>query len=410
MKVQGRVRLLLFAILVLLAVFGVLLMVGCSYQYKCAATFGGGTTCTPSGGGIGGGGGGTGVNGPCSTTQHPSQVLFSMDIPTSGTLAPVDGFAIDANGNLTLMCNNVSANLGEIAVVSNKFLYVLDPLSATIAGFSIAHGNSGLLTAIPNQPFAVTDTFQQFHHIVADPLGRFVFVSNFEGNKVHVFLVDQVSGGLTEAAASPLNIAFPNHVAVTPSGNFVFIPSSQFGQISIFTIDAAGTLTPTANSPFLVPAANVGDFPLFAEVHPSGNFLFTADFTSASVFTIDGTTGALAYAPGSPVDLFTPFSVQPFQLAFNNNGQFAYFNGQGNQGVPGYSVDTTTGALTVVSGSPFAQTSVVDLVPNPLAAQMYVQIGNSVNLYAINGSGALIAPLGAPTVFTTTNLVIANVQ
>src|SRR5207249_2852381 len=84
-----------------------------------------------------------------------------------------------SNGNGS---GNASANIGQLALIGNKFLYAFDSTSATIAGFSIAHGNSGALTAIPGSPFTISDTFSgstNFPRIEADPLGRFVFITNF---------------------------------------------------------------------------------------------------------------------------------------------------------------------------------------------------------------------------------------
>lgn len=353
-------------------------------------------------------GGSTGINGACSTTERPINVLYSFDIPTStSTVANILPFAIAPDGSLTLMCGNAQAALGELALVNNKFLYALDANSATIAAFTIAHSNSGALSPIQGSPFSVADTFQQFHHIVADPLGRFIFLTNFEGNKIDIFLVDQNTGALTLAPNSPVTVTSPIHLAVAPSGNFVYVPNSQAGLINIFRLDSSGTLT--AAAPFVV-SGGVNDFPLFAVAHPNGKFLFTANRASVSAFTIDATTGALTLTSGSPFEL-TPLGIAPFMAALDGTGKFLYVADTGNNGILGFAIDATTGVLTLVSGSPFAASSVFDLVANPAGPELYVQIGNSINVFGINTTtGQLTPPSAQPKFFTASNLVIANVQ
>ena len=97
-------------------------------------------------------------------------------------------------------------------------------------------------------------------------------------------------------------------------------------------------------------------------------------------------------------------------LALDTTGTFLYVSDTGNNGIPGFRVDGT-GALSLINGSPFPGSSVSDLVPNPAGPQLYVQIGNSINVYSIDAtSGALTPPSVQAQFFTASNLVIANVQ
>ena len=362
-----------------------------------------------------GNGSGSGINGQCTGKLSPTEVLYSFDIPTdtTSTVANILPFAIGSNGALTLMCGNASANIGQLALIGNKFLYAFDSTTATIAGFSIAHGNSGALTAIPGSPFTISDTFSgstNFPRIEADPLGRFVFITNFAAGQIDVFQVDQTTGALTVAPSSPVHASSPIHLAVEPSGSFVYVPDSQNALINIFSIDSAGNMT--LKTPFAIPTGPVPgtDAPLFIEAHPNGQFLFTANRGSVAAYVIDASTGALSYAPGSPFNT-SSLQVAPFMLALDATGTFLYVSDTGNNGIPGFTVDGTTGALTLINGSPFPGSSASDLVPNPAGPQLYVQIGNSINVYSIDAtSGALTPPSVQAQFFTASNLVIANVQ
>jgi 6-phosphogluconolactonase (cycloisomerase 2 family) len=375
----------------------------------------GGSVC--GSGNSGGSGTGGGINGQCTGFAKPNHVLYSFDIPTSGSThtSHILPFAISANGALTLMCGNASATIGELVVVKDKFLYAFDSNSATIAAFTITHGNSGALTPVAGSPFSIPDTFtgfptQNFPHIEADPLGRFVFVTNFAGNKVDVFQVDQNTGALAVAPGSGVTSTNPIHLAVEPSGNFVYVPDSQTAAINIFRIDSLGNMT--AQPPFFVPTGAFPgtDAPLFIQAHPNGKFLFTANRGSVAAYQIDSTTGALSYAPSSPFNT-SSLQVAPFRTALDATAKFLYAADTGNNGIPGFAVDPNTAALTLINGSPFAGQSVFDLEPNPEGPQMYVQIGNSINVYTINPTtGALTPPTAQAQFFTASNLVIANVQ
>jgi 6-phosphogluconolactonase (cycloisomerase 2 family) len=363
-----------------------------------------------------GNGSGSGINGPCTGKLSPTEVLYSFDIPTDTTnVANILPFAVAGNGALTLMCGNASANLGQLALIGNKFLYAFDSTSATIAGFSIAHGNSGALTPVAGSPFPISDTFTgftstNFPRIEADPLGRFVFITNFAASHIDVFQVDQSTGALTVAPNSPVPATSPIHLAVEPSGKFVYVPDSQNARITIYSIDSAGNMTLT--NVFSIPTGPIPgtDAPLFIEAHPNGKFLFTANRGSVAAYVIDSTTGALSYAPGSPFNTAS-LQIAPLLLTLDATGQFLYVADTGNNGIPGFTVDGTTGALTLINGSPFTGSSVSDLVPNPAGPQLYVQIGTSINVYSIDATtGALTPPAAQAQFFTASNLVIANVQ
>jgi len=361
-----------------------------------------------------GNGSGSGINGQCTAKLSPTEVLYSFDIPTNSTnVANILPFAIGSNGALTLICGNASANIGQLALIGNKFLYAFDSTTAKIAGFSIAHGNSGGLTAIPGSPFTISDTFTgfsstNFPRIEADPLGRFLFITNFAAGHIDVLQVDQTSGALAATSSSPVPASSPIHLAVEPSGNFVYVPDSQNALINIFSIDSAGTMTQKPQ--FAIPTGPVPgtDAPLFIEADPNGKFLFTANRGSVAAYVIDSTTGALSYAQGSPFNTAS-LQVAPLLLTLDATGQFLYVADTGNNGIAGFTVNGS-GALTLI-GSPFTASSVSDLVPNPAGSQLYVQIGNSINVYTINSTtGALTPPAAQAQFFTTSNLVIANVQ
>jgi 6-phosphogluconolactonase (cycloisomerase 2 family) len=86
---------------------------------------------------------------------------------------------------------------------------------------------------------------------------------------------------------------------------------------------------------------------------PAGpEFVYVANLNSGNVsgYTIDATTGALTAISGSP---FAAGSGA-FSIAVDPTGKFAYVVNETSGNVSGYTIAPTTGALTAIGGSPFA--------------------------------------------------------
>jgi 6-phosphogluconolactonase (cycloisomerase 2 family) len=370
-----------------------------------------------------GGGGGTPT---CSMTLKPVQVLLSVD----GT-GNIKEYGIDSTtGALTLMCNTATAALGPIVAANNTFVYVLDQAKglspARIFEFLIAHGNSGALAAVTGSPFTLSETITGNLSLVADPLGRFIFVTNQVNNDVHVLTIGQ-SGALTEATNSPFVVSNPDFIAINPAGNLAYVPDSTDGDIFIFSLDANGQLTnnPASGSPFIIGMGN--NAPHFALVHPNGNFLLTANELTLGSFSINSSNaGALTQVGGSP---FSPggagdAQVAPLDFALDMSGKFLYVTPLGtvNGGISGFTsenivafaFDPTAGGMTPVPMSPFISTSTLDIVANPLLEQMFIVSSNTSSILfgvaPIDASGNLTLPTTSLAVTSVVHPVVVNIN
>jgi DNA-binding beta-propeller fold protein YncE len=370
-----------------------------------------------------GGGGGTPT---CSMTLKPVQVLLSVD-----STGNIKEYGIDSTtGALTLMCNTATAALGPIVAANNTFVYVLDQAKglspARIFEFLIAHGNSGALAAVTGSPFILSETITGNLSLVADPLGRFIFVTNQVNNDVHVLTIGQ-SGALTEATNSPFVVSNPDFIAINPAGNLAYVPDSTDGDIFIFSLDANGQLTnnPASGSPFIIGMGN--NAPHFALVHPNGNFLLTANELTLGSFSINSSNaGALTQVGGSP---FSPggagdAQVAPLDFALDMSGKFLYVTPLGtvNGGISGFTsenivafaFDPTAGGMTPVPMSPFISTSTLDIVANPLLEQMFIVSSNTSSILfgvaPIDASGNLTLPTTSLAVTSVVHPVVVNIN
>jgi 6-phosphogluconolactonase (cycloisomerase 2 family) len=131
--------------------------------------------------------------------------------------------------------------------------------------------------------------------------------------------------------------------------------------------------------------------PKFAYVvNQCGNVSCTGS-GNVSAYTIDSTTGTLTAITGSPFAA----GMGPHSVAVDPSGKFAYvanecisINSCSSGNVSAYTFDSTTGALTAVTGSPFAAGTVpVSVAVDGNLANGYRQIYICSARHACESSG-----------------------
>jgi 6-phosphogluconolactonase len=169
------------------------------------------------------------------------------------------------------------------------------------------------------------------------------------------------------------------------------------GNVSAYTINSStGALNQVAGSPFAA-----GIQPVSVAVDPSGRFAYVANECDScsrgriSAYTINSSTGALRAVAGSP---FAAGEL-PISVTVDPLGRFVYVaNFLG--GVSAYTINGSTGALRAVAGAPFAaglQPWSVTVDPSGRFAYVTNSGDSTVSAYTINGStGALSVVAGSP--------------
>jgi 6-phosphogluconolactonase len=227
--------------------------------------------------------------------------------------------------------------------------------------------------------------------------------------------IDGTDGAIRVGGGTPQQEGLsPNGLVLAPSKKFLYVVNSFADTISIFNVNSDGTLTLCTiplpcGSP--IPA---GDGPDAAVIDPSGQYLLvTNNFGdnnagSVSVFSIDSSTGALSEVAGSP--FFA--NANPTEIAFTHSGNFVYVANPGIGMVTGFSF--ADGVLSLVPGSPAfsgagAAALAVDpsdqflYVANPSASNLAPYTSTVGNVSAFNidpNTGALSPVSGSP--FTST--------
>jgi 6-phosphogluconolactonase len=234
---------------------------------------------------------------------------------------------------------------------------------------------------------------------------RFAYQANPDGT-VSIFTVDPVTGHLSGHgyAAVPLT-ALPGSVAMAldPQSRFVFYavqnpPNPTFSS-SVFTFVA----DPATGALIFQPGSVISPGTVWAvSEDPSGHFLYVGGFAGStgntaviSAYSINSTTGALTQIAGSPFSVGA-FSQTP-RMAVDPSGKFLYSGGLA--GVFAFTIDPVTGALAPVAGSPFAADGPQAITVDAKGKFVFAaNTGSStISAFAINAtSGALTPVPGSP--------------
>jgi 6-phosphogluconolactonase len=352
-------------------------------------------------------------------------VYVAGDIPSGSELGNVplfnglvSGFDINATtGALTNIAGSPWASgLGpdeRVAVTpSGQFLYVTDADNDAISGYSI-DATTGALTPLAGNPFPNGNpTVGIYPHpdgLAVDPSGRFLYVifPTTPPGVIIGFTIDSTTGAITPISNTPFGTGASGPSAIAVSGNFVYVTQADDASILGFTINTStGALTQLPGS------FPTGNNPVAIAIDPlNGGFAYVtnANDKTVSAYSINATTGALTAVPGGPFNVGSdPDSVAvgiEVQADLDSVADpidvhsFVYVANSGDNNVSGFSVDSSTGALTRLKGSPFAAGENPDSVTvDPSGHFAYVTNSGSDNVseFTVDISGILTPVAGSP--------------
>ena len=292
-----------------------------------------------------------------TSTIHNAYVT----LPTSGSVLMMH--ISQATGQITIGAETPKllgvSPYGIALAPSQKFIYVANASSNNISTFNIA--SDGTLSQ-PNPPI-LGGTGP--NTAIIDPSGQYLLVTNSLSNNISVFSIDNSSGALTEVTGSPFYANYgPGEIVFAPGPTiYAYVTNSSIGTVTAFSFDpSSGTLTPVAGSPFLSGAGASG---LAVYGNAPNQYLYVANSTAAnpnsnvigniSGFSIDSTTGGLSVLNGSP---FTSIlGTGPMELVLTPSGNLLFaITGGSNYSVWAFTISSTTGQLTASTNSPYSVT------------------------------------------------------
>lgn len=342
--------------------------------------------------------------------------VYYLD-PNSGALNPVPDSPFGINDGTRSI---------QIAIAGGKFLYGEEAFGSGSAAYDdivtySINGQSGALSEVTGAPVMYPSeaetpgmTYQVLvTGMAADPSGKLLYVA-VDGGGVIVYSINPGNGNLTLASIpastqttgseGPLAVA---SIAVHPSGKFLYTLSVD-GSVYGYTVDlASGVLTAIPQSP-IASGPQMTTFPYwdpdeYLTMDPEGRFLFVANVgvdewglggsSSVSAFTIDSSTGALTRVAGSP---FTTGGL-PLAVTTDSSGKFLYVADNSSSTVWAYEVEPA-GSLQTVAGSPFPVITLpVWIGIDQTSHFLFVSDGQSITSYSINKStGAMLPTQNSP--------------
>jgi hypothetical protein len=298
-----------------------------------------------------------------------------------------------------------------LVVANEQYLYAGFGSTDTLYGWTI--GSSGTLTAITGSPFAASFMSSvgggfATSSIISNPTGTLLFFASTFQDEIYAYQVGS-DGTLTAVTGSPFAAGIsPVNLTTDGLGKYLYATeasSSHIGTaVAAFSIGSGGALTPIAGSPFAFPMWQVAG-------EPSGNYLIGTtgqsygingsdnDFLYVFAIQQSGATtpGAISQVSGSP--FATTYSPYNIAVQSNSTGNLVYSFGfndtlTGFNPPEGFEIDSTSGALAEISGSPFSSAAVG-------SAAQFDQSGTFLFVWGeVDNSGSFSYPLSAMDVAT----------
>jgi 6-phosphogluconolactonase len=239
-----------------------------------------------------------------------------------------------------------------------RFLYCVHGGSGEgVSSFAISAAD-GALTYMNTQPSGGTNPV----HLSIHPSGRWLVVANYTGATVAMVPIDpdgvlgspsHVIALTGEPGPDPVEQPgpHPHDIPLDPSGQFAVVPDKGLDRVFVFQLDTAlGKLVPTQQGSV---QARPGAGPRHAAFHPRLPYLYVIN-------ELDSTVSAYRFGSGTLTELQVITSLPAefsgrstgAEIAVAPAGQFVYASNRGHDSIVTFSIDPSSGSLTVVGWEP----------------------------------------------------------
>ena len=191
--------------------------------------------------------------------------------------------------------------------------------------------------------------------------------------------------------------------SVHAQSTFVYTNNNDVpNTVTAFSIGLGGTLIIVPGSPFLTggdgSGLNYASNTATVTIRKKILYVSNTGTNNISGFSINTTTGVLTPVPGSPFATGGLGSFFGISLAVTPNGKFVYAGNAASGDISAFSVGSN-GALTPIAGSPFSAGGSPDGIkvsPNGKFLGVALPFSDSVAMFSISFSGALASVPGSP--------------
>ncbi len=238
--------------------------------------------------------------------------------------------SVDQTGKNVLVANYGGGNVAVLPIREDGSL-------AAATAF-IQHTGSGANPSRQKEPHA--------HAIYTDSTNRFAYVCDLGIDKVMVYKFDAEKGTLTPNDPPFAKVApgsGPRHLAFHPKG-YAYLINEMGNTVTVFQHDAEhGTLKEIQTVPTLPADFKGSSTTAEIFVHPNGKFLYGSNrgHDSIVVYSIDESTGRLTL-----VEHVSTQGKTPRNFAIDPSGKFLLAANQDTNNVVVFRIDEATGKLT----------------------------------------------------------------
>jgi 6-phosphogluconolactonase len=364
-----------------------------------SSTSNSGSSSSSSGSSSSSSGSSSSSSGSSSSSSGSSSSSSSSSSSGGGTSTPtysVGGTISGLSGSGLTLLDNASDSLAVSANGAFSFAASVASGAAYAVTVSAQPTNPSQYCAVTNGTGTASANVTSVT-VSCQLVSRFVYATNNGNASISGYAIDPSTGELTAMPGSPFATGNdPASAVVTPGGKFVYVTVTT-GLLAYSADPSSGALSPLSASPYTVSG------PGAVTTTADGNFLFATNFfgqnpapsgSTVLAYQIDTNTGALNSVSGSPFT--TGAGTNPFSLAVDPAGKYLYVADEGGDNTSVFGIDSTSGALTEVSGSPFAAGS----APQGIAVTAnggFVYVANassgSISGYSVNSATGNLTPI-----------------
>jgi 6-phosphogluconolactonase (cycloisomerase 2 family) len=284
----------------------------------------------------------------------------------------------------------VGTTVPDLQIKCGEFAYVAHATDNTISAFSV-DATAGTIASFESpvqtglSPSAIAGTGDKAH----------LYVANSGSNDVSAFDIDPATGALTTAPGSPFAAGTRPLALAIFSAHFVYVANAGSDSLSAYEIHGTNAvLTPMSPASYATgsgPSAIAID----QSMTTGANFLYTANTGGSndiSAFQLDSNTGALTPIAGSPFHSVSNVSSLALGTSNTTSGAFLYAATAvgSTAGIYGFSVDPSSGVLASLPGFPFQLTQCSYIATDRTGTRLYATAGTSVFGFSIDQqTGAL---------------------
>jgi 6-phosphogluconolactonase len=190
------------------------------------------------------------------TSPNATVIGFYQNSTSTGTLTLLPGSTCTTTA--PTICTGVAAGVTPSAIVAEptgRYVYVTDKTANEILGYQIGSSSAtvtaGILSALRSSPYT-TGLYPV--SIIVDPRGKYIYTANYNGNSVSSFSLNTADGSLggTAAVGNFSTNTGPTCVTIEPAlGKYLYTSNYLDNSISAGQLSAnTGQLTGVADSPF----------------------------------------------------------------------------------------------------------------------------------------------------------------